>query len=261
MNDAADSGSSRERMLAKIRKLMAMGRDARGNEHETEAALRQANKLMQAHGIEEADVDMASLDAGTMIFGEVDVRPDGLTPSEAADKGKLYMRECPGWAGTLAVGVAFFTDTQCIQAQISFGRVLRFRGEKGDVLFAKWLFAVLLAEINAEQAKSGYTTRGDAGAFRQGAASSLHRRLAKMAAERREAFAQASLSGSRALVVVNRKAQEIAERFGEVKYRGGRRVEGSGARWAGQRAGERVNIPAGRPLGSEAAKWRLEGQS
>ena len=69
--------SERNKKMLRIRKLLAMGKDDRGNEHETEAAMRMANKLMAELGIEEADINMAALDANTMQFGEQLVHPDG----------------------------------------------------------------------------------------------------------------------------------------------------------------------------------------
>ena len=58
-------------------------------------------------------------------------------------------------------------------------------------------------------------------------------------------------SGSRALVVVDRKQNEIAVRFGHQKTRKTRSSgSSSGASMAGSEAGKRINIPAGRPLGN-----------
>ena len=56
----------RARMLEKVRKLLAMGRDARGNANESEIAMRQANKLMAEYGIAEAECDMTAIQAGAV---------------------------------------------------------------------------------------------------------------------------------------------------------------------------------------------------
>ena len=45
----------RARMLEKVRKLLAMGRDGRGNATEEETALRHASKLMAEWGIEDLE--------------------------------------------------------------------------------------------------------------------------------------------------------------------------------------------------------------
>ena len=49
--------SNRDRIVDRIKKCLALS--ASSNEHEAEAALRQARKLMQAHGITEEDVHAA----------------------------------------------------------------------------------------------------------------------------------------------------------------------------------------------------------
>lgn len=49
----------RDRAIAKIRKCLALSKSA--NEHEAAAALRQAQKLMAEHGLDELQVDMAQV--------------------------------------------------------------------------------------------------------------------------------------------------------------------------------------------------------
>lgn len=244
-----NQSARRERMLDKVRKLLAMGKDGRGNEHEAETAMRQANKLMAEFGIEEAECDMASINAGEMVFGEAQCGFDGRAPTA----GKVY-RSCPSYAGILAVGIARFTDSIVGRKITEHGDMLYFRGERNDVLLARWLLGVLIVSILAEQKSSGWTARGDANSFRVSAASVLARRLKDLAAERRAAYAEAqSTSGSRALMVVDRKALEIAQRFGVQKVSKSRSgYASSGAAQAGSSAGSRINIPSGRPIGSSA---------
>jgi len=238
------SNDKREDMLRKVRKLFAMGNDGRGNENETNAALRMASKIMAEYDISEAEVDLAALDQGRMEFGEV----------EFSDMNGREYKELPGWLGTLAVGVAKFTDTYARRGRKpgTIMQTLKFQGEKNDVIFAKWLYGVLVDEIQAAQRKSGLTAYGPAMAFRAGAAGSLWRRLDTLAQERAAARSTAAASGSRALVVVDRKQAEMATRFGEVKYQRGRgsRVNHD-AHAVGAEAGRRINIPAGRPVGNE----------
>jgi hypothetical protein len=236
----------RARMLEKVRKLLAMGRDGRGNENEAEIAMRQANRLMAEFGIAEAECDMTAINAGEMSFGETQCGADGRAP----EQGKVY-RSMPGYAGVLAIGVGRFTDSIVGRKRTEHGEMLYFRGEKQDVLLARWLFGVLVASIQSEQRKSGWTARGDAGSFRMAAASTLARRLKDLAAERRAMYTQAATSGSRALMVVDRKASEIVARFGVQKTRSSSvGYRSSGAAMAGGEAGKRINIPAGRPLGN-----------
>jgi hypothetical protein len=133
--------------------------------------------------------------------------------------------------------------------------MLVFRGEKNDVLLARWLLGVLVASIHREQKASGWTARSDANEFRLAAVSQLCERLRTLAKERRAMYESAQqASGSRALVVVDRKANQIATLFGKPRYGSQtRRVSAaSGAYMAGSAAGQRINIPAGRPIGNTA---------
>ena len=237
----------RTKMLEKVRKLLAMGRDGRGNENEQETAMRQANKIMAEFGIAEAECDIIALDADEMVFGEAQCGPDGCAPQE----GKVY-RSAPGWAGILAVGVARFTDSIVTRKNTLNGQMFVFKGEKEDVLLARWIFGILIASIQGEQKKSGWTARGEAGAFRTSASTTLQKRL-KALHQDRQAMCQeaAKQSNSRALVVVDRKNNEIAARFGTQRTRTTRSSYSSscGAHLAGQAAGQRINIPSGRPIG------------
>ena len=236
----------RTHMLEKVRKLLAMGRDGRGNENEQETAMRQANKLMAEYGIAEAECDMNALVAGEMIFGEAQCGPDGRAP----EQGKVY-RTMPSWCGILCIGVARFTDSVVVRKRTANGEMLAFRGEQQDVLLARWIFGVLGADIQREQCASGWTTRGEASSFKVAAASTLASRLKALWQERQQAFEQArAMSNSRALVVVDSKRQEIVARFGAQKVSHGRSgYSSSGAATAGHEAGQRINIPAGRPVG------------
>lgn len=232
-------------MLEKVRKLLAMGRDGRGNANEEETAMRHANKIMAEYGIAEAECDMLAIQAGEMVFGETLCGADGRAP----EQGKVY-KSCPCYAGILAIGVARFTDSIISRKVTANGEMLCFRGEREDVLLARWLFGVLVNSILAEQRKSGWTSRGDAGSFRLAASSALQSRLMGLARERMAMYEKAKAeSNSRALVVVDRKATEIAQRFGAQRTRKTRAsYRSSGAAVAGGEAGKRINIPAGRPI-------------
>ncbi len=64
--------SNQEKVLDKIRKLLAMANDDRGNEQERDTALRMAHTLLTKHGLELQDVEEAARDAvdprGTFDF-------------------------------------------------------------------------------------------------------------------------------------------------------------------------------------------------
>jgi hypothetical protein len=168
----------------------------------------------------------------------------------------------PLYAGTLCIGVARFCDAVVQRRNTAHGEMLVFRGEKNDVLLARWIFGVLIDSIQKEQRKSGWTARGEANSFRVAAASTLSLRLKDLAAERVRMYQQAQQeSGSRALVVVDRKALEVTKRFGAQKVRGSSRgFSSDGAHMAGTEAGKRINIPSGRPIGGSTAA-RIGGRS
>lgn len=244
-----DQAVRRAKMLEKVRKLLAMGRHESGNENEQDIAMRQANKLMAEYGIAEAECDMSAINAGEMIFGEAQCGPDGKAPQQ----GRVY-RSAPSWAGVLGVGVARFTESVIGRKRTEHGEMFVFRGEQQDVLLARWLFGVLVGSIQSEQRASGWTKRGEAGAFRIAAASTLQGRLMTLAKERRAMYEQARAeSNSRALVVVDHKRAEIVKRFGEQRTtKAGYRSSSYGATQAGSSAGARINIPAGRPIGNSS---------
>jgi hypothetical protein len=242
----------RVRMLEKVRKLLAMARDGRGNSTEEETAMRQANKIMAEFGIQEAEVDMAALDAGTMSFGEAVAGMNGKAP----EPGKVF-KTCPTWVSMLAVAVARFTDSIVVRKRTEIGETLVFRGEKNDVLLARWILGVLVASITREQKASGWKGRSDANEFKTAATIALCKRLRTLADERRAMY-QASQSTSRALVVVDRKKNQIAKLFGvqRTKSFSGSFSQSSGSYIAGNSAGQRINIPSGRPI-SGATQSRI----
>jgi hypothetical protein len=240
----------RAQMLEKVRKLLAMAKDGRGNANEEDTAMRQANKIMAQWGIAEAEADLSMLDAGEMSFGEALAGMDGRAPRPGVVH-KSYQK----WVGILSLGVAKFTDSIAVRRETENGQMLVFRGEKNDVLLARWLLAVLVIEIERELSGSGWRGK-DPNAFRIAAAGTLQVRLIGMAAERVKMYREAQRkSNSRALVVVDRKAMVIAEIFGKQKTsRNGRFYGSAGAYVAGSSAGQRINIPGNRPLTNAGAR-------
>lgn len=253
--DGSGSHERRRKMLDRVRKLLAMGNDGRGNAHEMENALRQASRIMAEYGISEADADLSALDAGTMTFGETFVKPDGMK----AGTGRTFT-EMPTWVSVLSLGVAYFTDSISTINRTAHGIGIKFQGEKNDVTLASWLMGVLVDEVQRAQTASGWTSRADANLFRRAAASRLQERMKEAARDRHNTIKTAAAKGSRALVVVDRKKNEIAVRFGKqrVSNKSGRSRGDCGAREAGQEAGNRININRGRPIGQSSPTGRLK---
>lgn len=235
----------RTRMLEKVRKLLAMGTDSRGNSNESETAMRQANKLMAEFGIEESEIDMQALDRDELVYGEVPVNLDGMP----AGTGKAYT-QVPAYIGILSLGVAIFTDTIAVNRRGPDNRIsLVYRGEKGDVILAKWLFCTLVKDIRLEQVLSGFTTREHANSFRTACASTLQGRMKALRAERQAMYQSAAATGNRALVVLDRKQEKMKSLFGEQSTKKATTsLTSSSAAIAGHSAGKRINIPQGKPL-------------
>lgn len=237
--------SKRQDMLDKIRKLMNMANHAQSNEQEAETAMRQANKLMAEYGIFEAECDLSAIEADLMEFGEELASPDG----KPLKNGKVY-RNVPHFASILAIGVARFTETITVLKNTSNGTMFSFRGELGDVQLAIWLLTTLIQSIQKTQKTSGWTRRGEASQFKNAAACSLQKRLKLLAAERKAIYERAQQqSNSKALVVVNLKAQKVSELWGDQKTRKINTGSSSScASQAGQAAGSSMSIPTHRPL-------------
>lgn len=245
--------SKRAEMLEKVRKLMSMARHERGNEHEQETALRQANKLMAEHGIAEAECDMLAIEADAMEFGEELVGTDGKQLRE----GKVY-RNIPVFASVLGVGIARFTGTIVIIKMTEYGKVFAFRGEVSDNQLAIWLFDCLIRSIQNTQKQSCWTRRSEATIFRKAAASSLQKRLRALALEREQLYREANrATGSKALAVADIKMLKLSELYGKQQTTPSGIRSNSGAYTAGHLAGNSINIPTQRPLGNSGNQKML----
>jgi hypothetical protein len=139
--------------------------------------------------------------------------------------------------------------------------VLVFQGYKPDVALATWMFELLVRTTVQAQRASPFGGRSDATAFLNGAAAVLQGRLYEAAAARRQACAEQASGGrdgaSRALVVVDRKAALIAERFGKTRAK---RVglKQTPAFDAGTAVGAVMALPTSRPLEADQPRARLD---
>jgi hypothetical protein len=91
----------KEQAIRKAQKLMAVAMDGRGNGHEAERALAQAETLMRKFGIEQAEI--ASTRAATDF--------DWAEAFHAYGPPKNPAKSCPRWFQFISTGVANFTDT------------------------------------------------------------------------------------------------------------------------------------------------------
>ncbi len=245
----------RAAMIEKVRKIMAIARDGRGNVNEEQAALERANALMAEYGIAEAECDMGMLDRNEMEYGEVEVGLDG----QPLKPGKVY-RKLPTWTSMLSLGVARFTDTIVGTKTTASGLVFVYRGEKNDVLFARWLLGVLVEAVQREQKASGWTGIRESTEFRNAAGSTLAKRLRTLSEERRATYQKAQAdSGCRAIMVVDRKQAEIAKYFGRQHTKSVRYSKSTGAHIAGSEAGSRITIPTAPPVGGSTTQRKAIG--
>jgi len=125
--------SNRDRIIAKVKKCLALAKS--GNEHEAAAALRQAQKLMQAYGISDLDVAHADI-------------------QEEATRAGAAQRPAR-WEGELAVRIARAFDCQVLFG-VSHNRAGRwiFVGAAPSGEIARYAFEVLFRQ--AKRARAQY---------------------------------------------------------------------------------------------------------
>jgi len=187
-----------EKVVEKLRKLLAMANDGRGNETEAETALRHAEALMRKHGIESADIVLKEMQAGTLKTDSVVV--DTLSGARV-----------PKWIGYLVIGIGKLTDTIVMGSPIDGYRAgIKFCGTPEDVQMAAFLLPYLMEAIDRERKRDGVGYHVQQ--YRVAAALVLQKRMKDLRAERDKVF---EASSSTALMVIDKKLQVIKEKFGE----------------------------------------------
>jgi hypothetical protein len=158
--------ADREKLLERIRKLYAMGRESESSPHEAEIAMRRCQSLMAKFGISEADLE-------TSEFG-------------ASSIGKDF-RAVPSYVGVLGSAVALLHDCICVK-----GRTIEFRGFSIDAEVASmtygYLTDVMERSLKARK-RDGAVPPGRSASFdyRVGFALAVLERARKIDRERREA--------------------------------------------------------------------------
>lgn len=188
-----------ERMMDKIRKLLALAQDPGAAPNEAETASRQAAALMAKH-----DLDMSDLTEAEMRkeWDMAEAQMPGCRP------GKKNARVVPPW-----IGVKVYTRTRCS----SSGGYVKYRGPRADIELAQWMLKALI-ELAYTQSRSSSDPTG----FRNGFASAVQSRLKKMEADRAKAEDEtADQSYGKNLVVLDQRAALMDSLWGP---------EGSGRR-------------------------------
>ena len=226
----------------RIKKLLAMANDDRGNEHENETAMRMADKLMRQHNIDVADLEESSGKPASYIWATT-IIPIGEHASRMVWK--------PMWTGFLGMGVGKFTDCKVQWSNDEkYGHCIKFMGDEQDIEYAGWLFKKMrdfgYAESKAVAGKHRDT-------FLKAYAMKLTERMRKLRAERDAALkAAVTKTGTALMVVQNKVALRDAEFGAQGKGRTTRVRFASDGFVQGRAAAERVTF--NRPIGGGAQR-------
>jgi hypothetical protein len=241
---------AREKAVDKIRKLLAMANDGRGNEQEAETAARQAEKMMRAYQIDAAECIMKELETADAFDRGV----------EAAYFGPTDPRHVPakasGWVGVIAFGVAQAFTCKVDTVMTPHGVKVRFSGFAMDVQLARWVYSYLCQTVYRLSVQN-YKGMGatPAKAFRSGAAGTLQRRLFEIRDSRNT---ENRAGNGTALVLYDRKAQRVEEMFGAQKTKQSKATVRDQAAYAhGREEGGKINISTNRPIGQAAPQGHL----
>ena len=214
----------------KIAKLLATGQDDRGNESESETAMRLAEKLMRKHNIS---------------LSEVMERTGKLPDFELGIKNIRIGKNIPKWLSIMSSGIGLFTDTRASLIHFGSYNYVRFSGELNDLEYAEFLFHHLQSHCNKE-AKSAKLGRSLSNSFRIGYAAKIQSRMTQYRNER-----SAVKSGGTALAVINHKLQLVEQKYGQQHYRSSSIKLDTGAYAQGKAAGDRATF--GKQVSSQKA--------
>jgi len=251
MTEANTAPDNLESTMRRIKKLLAIAEDSRGDPNECAAAARMAESIMRKFQIEHADVISAELqreDAFDSTYVGTTMDPEGAS------------KEAAGWAGILAVAVAKLYDCQaryCWSAK--HGKSLKFSGYKLDTELARQTYVFIVNNMAAASRvylkENRWAGRVEGNAFRNGYITGARMSINELIREKKAEMQQAS--SSRSLVLV--KANAVSERFGKVKYRqSSDRVYQSDSFSAGRDKGSKLDVGR-RGVGNSSASRALIG--
>jgi hypothetical protein len=238
----------KDQAIRKAQKLMAIAMDGRGNGHEAERALGQAETLIRKFGLEQAQVASTQVPYGF----------DWAEAFHAYGPPKNPARTCPKWFQIISTGVAYFTDTIArLHYDATLGVGVGFYGDHADTIFAQWLVGYLKNSVwdalNAAHRQHPEWSRSDMEDFRRAMAVRLSGRMADLRRERDVEFAAAPTAQGTgtALVLVTEKLARRNEKFGTPKYKTARvTVRDAMAAHKGSLAGDKVGFA--KPIQSSA---------
>ena len=238
-----------EAVKRRVRKLLAMAQDGRGDANEAAAAAGQAERIMRKYQIEHAEIIEASLSLADS-FDTTEI--GGTMNPEARAKSTTT------WAGMLSLAIARLNDCKAEWVRSrELGVCLRYSGYKADVEVARWTHLYIVTQLTAalrEFQKYGYG-RKDCEGFRKGFIVAVVNNLQRESQRKQQEMAQAV--ASRALVVS--KTRAVAERFGEQKVRGNSYSSSNEGFSAGHRKGSNVDVGRRGVSGNTSNSARISG--
>lgn len=225
----ADETPDLESILRRVRKLLAIAEDARGDPNECAAAAAQAEKIMRKYQIDNAAVLLAGMQSAADFHSTT--CGHGLDPF---DKGAAFSRP----AGIVAIAVARLYDSQVmVTPPASFS----FCGLRLDALLARYTYLMLLANMDARATiwkKREKASRQQHEAYLMGYALEVAKLLREAKAEK-DADARGHASFG-ALVIA--KAALVRQHFGNPGYTQTRGSWNDAAAAAGRAAGREADI-------------------
>ena len=224
-----------DRVIEKVKKLLALASDPSAAPNEAETAGRMAASLMAKYNLDLATLTDQELEAE---WDMTELSMPGCRP------GKRDPREVPAWIGIMAFGIKLYTRTRCTK----HGGYVIYRGPRQDCELAQWMLKALI-DLAYKQSKASNDPTG----FRNGFATAIQRRLKDMAADRDLADQEA---GSTALVVVDKLRAKMDELYGSED---GSRKSHTRSSNEGYDAGKQAHIPTARPV--SASRNRMLGSA
>lgn len=247
-----------EKVLDRVRKLLALAQSDNVNEAATAAAA--AERLMAEHKLEMADVEART--------GQAD--DEDVVDFEISEDTTRFV----GWRSNLVTVLAEVNGCDVIhwqKARWERPNALSFKvvGRASDTQAVSYLFKYLANEVDRLCTREGHGYgRSFANSFRHGAVATIAERLRAQKREREAALRAAADLGHKAsevaLVVVDRDAAAVAA-YKDKKFPDLRSFRLGGARLndgyhAGREAGKTIALPGGsKGIGAAAKQLREVG--
>ena len=208
---------NREKLLERVKNLLAMAKHSASNEHEAATALRRAESLMRKHSIEIAELEAKTLSHDDLICAETN-----------------ESRNCT-WVWVLAWAASDLTST--LPGKNS--GYLSFYGTKEDTQVAKLMFDYLIA-VTERLAQKFDGTRKERNSFKLGIVFAIQQKVKDIKRERDQQIRTASTPGTDLVFI---KDNLIKEQYG-LQYNKAKSVKvGSASAFdEGQRQGSNVSL-------------------